>query len=348
MAAEPAAPRPSSPASAPLLAIQRREYGWLDLLETADYLGLLDARAHRLARGQALAAAARDAGEELDGATVQAAANAWRYRLHLITAAETQIWLDQRGLTLDDLYEFLCRELWLGNPPQAAPAPAPELAPDALAAHLWADALLGQRFWPLATPFIRRAIAAALVLNPGPPGGTLPADVGRARRFGRTAPEVLAEREARYAQFCAEIASAGNCRRRLSAMRPQLLGVRYEVATFANPEVAREAQLCANVDREPLAAVTGRAGGRYAELEAFVADLPEVLRQRLLSAASQECLAPVPGAVAGEWLVYRLAEKREPDLAAPAVSQRVRECLIEDTFAQYLHQDVRWLRFTPD
>ena len=49
---------------------------------------------------------------ELDDAAVAAAAEAFRYEHNLITAEETERWLEERGLSLDDFTDYFVRHYW--------------------------------------------------------------------------------------------------------------------------------------------------------------------------------------------------------------------------------------------
>ncbi len=51
----------------------------------------------------------------MDDAAVAAAAEAFRYEHDLITAEETERWLEKRALSLDDFTDYFVRQYWGKN-----------------------------------------------------------------------------------------------------------------------------------------------------------------------------------------------------------------------------------------
>src|SRR5215210_5022465 len=56
----------------------------------------------------------RESDTELDGSALDEAAVAFRYQYDLITAEETEQWLEARALTLAEFSEYFAREQWAG------------------------------------------------------------------------------------------------------------------------------------------------------------------------------------------------------------------------------------------
>src|SRR6059036_2067151 len=51
---------------------------------------------------------------DLDESAISAAAEAFRYEHDLITAEETEAWLENRGLTFDDFSDYFTRQFYAG------------------------------------------------------------------------------------------------------------------------------------------------------------------------------------------------------------------------------------------
>lgn len=344
----------------PLAAVGDGVYSWLDILASAEVLGRLTSIRRDVEQGTAAVRHAAGLGLELDHEQVQQAANDLRYRLNLITGAETEDWLGARYLSLDDLYEFLARQLWAAHF-AAAEMPAVEAPRQDVLEALWPQALFAGRLAELVAPFFQRVIASRLIVSRADLGddalvraraelcrclGTDDLAAGAAGCWfvGPNEIEEHVLRQARFMQLCDEIAGPDHCARRLPSLRPQLLYVGYLLASFDQADAAQEAQLCVSADGEDLAAVAERAGGRVEAKAGFVEDMPEAERRKLVSARIGECLPPASHD-GKTFAVILVTSKQEPDLADAAVQERVRDRIVAETFARYLHEDVRWLKF---
>ena len=364
-------PDPLAPLlSQPLVQVGRQSFTWPELLAWAELLGVLQPFWRELAHGQVLVQAAATRGEVLPQEQVQEAANAWRYERGLITAEETQQWLTLRGLDLDALFNYLSRCLWrhkaTDDTPPASWPPAPPA--DELNRLLWHEAQFSGRFRHLALPGLWRALVVGFILHRGELNATVlqqaqeflarnlghePDDLAHGRiplAYAGETLEAMVRWEAYYQRHCEDIASTEDCRRRLPAMRPELIRLDLEHAVFHDENAAREARLCVSVDGESLAAVAQRAGAAWQRERLFSGDLPEPWREPLMSATVGVCFGPLAMSAedSGPVRLWRVLRKEDPSLADPEVRQRVRERLITDTFAQYVNDDVHWLRFTPD
>ena len=83
-----------------------------DLIDWAALQGELEPIWKKLLRLVAAEAKADESDIELDDAAVAAAAEAFRYEHNLITAEETERWLEERGLSLDDFTDYFVRQYW--------------------------------------------------------------------------------------------------------------------------------------------------------------------------------------------------------------------------------------------
>lgn len=352
----------SAQCPSPLLRIEDERFYWLDIVACAEFLGLLAPLAEEIRAGLAARAAAEAADLAPAAAAIQDRANRWRYSLNLITADETRLWLAARNLSLDDLHDTLSRHYWQEHRPAAAATL--RAVPEAeVWARLWADVHFTHRFRPFARALVHRAIASLLILNRTTVDDILSQNVlaafrerhgltpaplaelaGRLRFQGEHLPDLL-QMEARYLRHRGELATPEQCQRRLRALRPRLLRVRFGRGVFASAHQAREAQLCVNVDGEPLAAVCTRAGAGFGEASGYLEDLGSA-GALLVSAQPGECLAPFEEE--GRFVLLHLWEKDEPEPGCPEVQRRVEEAIVGEAFAQYEQADVLWLQFAPE
>src|SRR5690349_23219326 len=110
-------------AGAPLFTVGRTVYVWDDVVLAAHLWGEWPALEQRVRGGLACLARLEDLGEDgddaLDEDDVEAAATEFRYARDLIAASDLEAWLDARGVTVDDWYDFHRRAIlisrWAGD-----------------------------------------------------------------------------------------------------------------------------------------------------------------------------------------------------------------------------------------
>src|ERR1043166_4963862 len=90
----------------------QQQYTARDTIEAAIFRGELEATWKRFLAGVAAEKQAEEQDLDPDEAAISAAAEAFRYDHDLITAEETEAWLENRGLTLDDFSEYFCRQYY--------------------------------------------------------------------------------------------------------------------------------------------------------------------------------------------------------------------------------------------
>jgi hypothetical protein len=299
-----------------LFCLDDRAWTWQHALACAEHCGLLAEELARLRSSQGAVDEAMTHGRCLPEQALPDAITEWRFAFNLISAQETEQWLAARDLDLADLGEHLNRQLWRAEFPDCESAH--RLAVPELAHALWVQACLNDSLARLLRPLAQRVLCHSL--RPAH-GGELPAI--RATQFAAEFADELAPLEAAYQACLAEFASSEACERALAMLRPELLRLRFQVASFAHHDAAAEARLCVRDDGESLATVAERVSASSEEGVAFACDLDVSTATRLLSAAVGECTLPND-----RHRIYVVLGKIEPDLADPSVAERVRQhCL---------------------
>src|SRR2546428_11910164 len=86
-----------------------QEYTARDAIEAAIFRGELDATWKKFLHSVAAEKQADELDLDPDESAISGAAEAFRYEHDLITAEETEAWLENRGLTLDDFSDYFTR-----------------------------------------------------------------------------------------------------------------------------------------------------------------------------------------------------------------------------------------------
>jgi hypothetical protein len=278
-------------------------------------------------------------GLETDESVLQARSEEFRISRDLISAEETERWLGERGLSLDDFSDFLSRQEACASASVSPDFQVEEYAFAALdlRALLRVDLLFTGEFDRLAPALACRMAAREAFRDSRPPQ---PIESERARfseRSGLNGDRLdgwllglgrdsvwfneMLQLKAIFRRQREELISAGSRERTLHALRMPLMRFDLELIEVDSRDAAREVFECVSTDGEPMEEVASGAGYPYRSTHVFYEDLPENLQSRLLSARPGEVLDPIERE--GLFELCRLVGKTELDLADNEVRQRV-------------------------
>jgi len=304
-----------------------RAYSREDVLRAAEFRGELEPIRSAMCGSLACRTYAQEQGFEFGAEEVQSAAEAYRYENDLTTAEETEQWLEENDLTLDDFGGFFERHYCLQRFSSLLEEIRSDYEPSPTDVEnlVWQEVLLGNHFPRLARALAWR-VAAALE-----GAGVIPA---------LSSPEELICLEACLSERLRLILTDDNYRREVRARPLGLLRFEVESACFASPESAREAFLCVTQDGEALEVVALRAGSHLETCTRFVDGLPPDLQECMSSGAPGETFPPRQ--VGEVFRICRIRKKIDPELNDPEVRERVKQTLLESAFEDLVRKHVVW------
>ncbi len=294
---------------------------------------------------------------ELDSAELDSAAVAFRYRYDLITAEETEAWLEARGLTLADFSDYFAREQWgktfgSNSRPNATRY---EAASEDLRELLLVEVVMTGELDRMATRLAWRVAARAAVNEVGAEA------IAEARKEflernvlseAEIAPwlseldrdqgwlDGIMEMEAAYRAGCASRLTAEACKRELGAVRLPMTRFQVELIELESHDAAREAFMCVRDDGMSMAEVAQEGRYPFHETEMVLEQIADDLQQKFLSLTPGSLLEPSPRE--DGFLLTRILSKREPTLEEPAVRARVEERILERHFADLSAGCIQW------
>ncbi len=299
---------------------------------------------------------------ESDENAAQANSELFRAERGLITAEETETWLDRRGLTIDDFGDFFVRHCGEKSLPTKAEVATIDYvdAPEALRDLLRVELLMGGEFDRLAARLAWRAVARDGAREDGAQDlieHERQQLLARAKlvasaldtwlaRLGCDATwfEEMLRIEAAYQHRCRELLTPGACERALIPLRIPLTQVELEIIELESLDAAREAVWCVRDDGMTMAEVAQEGRYPYRSATTAIENLPADFQQKLLCTAPGALLEP---AKHGDgFQLCRLLRKHEPDLAAEPVRRRVEQSMLERHFSELAAQRVQWM-FAP-
>jgi hypothetical protein len=334
-----------------------------DLIDVAQVRSELEAPWQKLLQLVAAEAKADETEIEVDDSAIDTAAEQFRYEHDLITAEETEKWLEERGLTLGDFSNYFVRHSW---PEVIGDAEAEALeyvdAPNDLRALLTIDLLLSGELDRMAQRSSWR-VAARRAAGESEFDSSL-VDREEARfleRCGLGAEEVgewlgklgrdadwLREQltiEAIYERDCAALLTRETRGREIAALRLPLTLFEVETIEFDSLDAAREALLCVRQDGMTMEEVASEGRYPYRHTEVLLEDVPEDLQQKFLSVMPGEMLEPITHG--DGFHLCRILGKAEPNVDDPTVKKRAEDRILDRYFADLTARHLQWRSILP-
>jgi len=318
-----------------------------DAIASAIFRGALDAAIEETLRLAAAEERAAEEGFEADDGQLQASSESFRYEHDLISAGETEEWLEARGLTTEDFGGWLNRRLCEQATASADTATQdliiPDNFPDLLRVHLWMSDAMDE----LTTDLSRRIAAGLKTSEQGETPSTEPvmqkfleqqrldeprlsgwlAALGRDRSWLSEAVRL----EAAFDRVASLAVTADARNRLLASMRLSLGRIEIETLELDSEAAAREAFLCVRDDGMSLAELALESGYRAQRVEMWTDMVDETLGPRLLGAGEGDVIGPI--ATVGRFKVCHVLRKLAPVVTDPAVCHRLDEVIVDQFFA---------------
>jgi len=341
----------------PVFTVGDRAWSVGDVISAAHFRGELDGWWMEVLRWDACEGLGSDSGGA-DEAALQSAVEQFRYERDLITAEETERWLEARGLTLEDFSDYFNRHSRgqrLAGEGSAIPSAFSEPTArqrdflrielllsggmEAMAVGLsWRVAALDGNGAGISSELIEAERARFLQRT-----GLSPREVAhwaaRAQRDESWLEEMLIY-EAAYQIEAGRVLTDERRQRLLHELRIPLTRVEVEVLEVECLAAAREATLCVREDGACLEEMARQGGYPHRREEVLIEDFPPELQQKVLCAAPGDVLDPIPRG--DGFCLWRTMAKTEPELADAGIRARVERQLLELHFSGLAARCVRW------
>jgi hypothetical protein len=336
-------------------ACEKKEYTARDAIDAAIFRGELEAEWKDFLEAVEAEKRADKGDLDLDEAAISTAAEAFRYEYDLITAEETEAWLENRALTLDDFSDYFTRQY-------CANAFDKEIVPVEVEYHsaspelrelFLADLILSEDLDRMTTALMWRLAARCAEMEPHPDAIA----VAEQKFFDRNdiEPTQLAnwlENLRRDSNWFAEMLAidaayrtrrdtllAPQARQReLAALRLPLTRFETEIIEFESRDAAKEALFCVREDGMSMeqVAIEGRYPYRHADF--LLEDIPLDTQQRFLCVSAGQVLKPIERGDGFE--LCRIVKKIEPRLDDPRVQSRIDQRLLDRHFSELVSKHV--------
>lgn len=335
-----------------------KEYKVRDAIDAALYRGDLESIWKEFLCNVQAEQRAKELELDLGYDAVAEMAELFRYEHDLITAEETERWLEQRGLTLEDFSDFFARRHWRGALEEHIAPTEPDLvsAPAELR-HLFTAELMFEDQLEVLTKRLMRRLAAHAATGAD---GIDPKEIAAERRqfFERNKIsasklgawldqierdeqwlEETAIMEVLYRRSCESVLNLQARKKQLAMLRIPLTRFETEVIEVESLDAAKEALFCIREDGMSMEEVASEARYPHRRISFRHEDVPAELQRKFWSVTEGDLLEPLPRGDSFE--LYRITQKSEPDLSDTIVRERIDERLLEQYFGDLVRDHVQ-------
>ncbi|HEX4638695.1 MAG TPA: hypothetical protein VH170_04340 [Chthoniobacterales bacterium] len=292
---------------------------------------------------------------ELNDEAVDEMAELFRYEHDLITAEETERWLEQRALTLEDFSDYVSRKYWRSAVEGAAADDVDLVSADEELRDLFTielifasevDRLAKQLMWRLAARAANDQTPKELVdserekffervqITPANAGDWL-AQIARDEEWLNE----MCGIEAAYRAVCEQLLTPQSRQKQLALQRMPLTHFSAEAIQVESADAAKEAMLCMRQDGISMEEVASEARYPHRRITFRHEDVPPDLQHKFWSAGPGDLLDPIAHADGFE--IFRIIAKAEPDLNDSIVQERIDQRLLEQHFSHLVHEHVQ-------
>jgi hypothetical protein len=287
------------------------------------------------------------------------AAEEFRYDHDLITAEETEHWLQVRGLTLDDFGSYFARRYWGKNwkakvePETISYVSAPEDLRELMRSDLILsgalDRMAMQLSWRVAgaSEGKEEEIDPALTaqeqtwffertgIDEGKLTGWL-AGIGRDREWLNE----MFRMEAIWRRKREQLLTPKMRQGELSALRLPLTRFEVEMIEVESKDAAREAALCVTEDGISMEEVAQEGRYPFRRIELLLQEIDTELQQKFLSVTAGKLLDPLERG--DGFHLCRIVRKIEPDANDPALHEKIDQSILHRHFSRLVADHIQW------
>lgn len=341
-----------------------RDYTVRDVIDAAYFRGELKPRWDELLRGVEAEKEASASDLEFDDEAITSAAEAFRYDHDLITAEETEHWLEERGLTLVDFGDYFTRAYWrnaLDAKVNAEPI-AFRSAPPELRELLTTELFFSGEFDRMTKGLCWQVAASCAAVSEDLLRDVIDAEgerfFAREKVGADELPGLLEQLErdpswfaemvslqAIYRRQCEILLSGAAPNQELATLRLPLTRLELEIVEVESRDAAAEALFCIREDGMSMEEVAAEGRYPYRRTTILLEDIPVDSQQKFLSVSPGEVLDPI--ARGDGFQLCRVAGKSEPTLNDPVVRTRVEERILDRHFSELTAKHIEWTTVMP-
>ena len=339
-----------------------RKYDWVDVVLAARLWGDWASLEEEVRQGIACRKRMEEAEDFPDSEEVESAAREFRYARDLLTAQETEAWLERWNLTvegwMDYLQRALLRQKWSDQLTEIVacyPVTEGEIE-NCLQYESVCSGYLAHWAQKLAA---RAAADEKLRVTAAPETGDEEAEEDPRAVSATSLPDMeerglpgvsleacqekviaLTRLEAVFQHFCQQLRTSQSTEDQISSH--QLDWIRLDCCSAIFPEelIAREAVLCVREDGRELSEVAAEAKAVARQVRFYLDELEPAWRAYFLSAQKGELVGPL--SMGEEFALFVVLDKIWPSVADPEIRQRAEQRALLNAVEHEVNDRVQW------
>ena len=340
-----------------VFSVGNNEYNWEDVVLAAKVRGDWAKVENELHKGLACLSRATAKHYSLPVQEVTLEANDFRYKRSLITAEETELWLNKWQLSVEDWMGYIRRSMlrrkWAGNLSEiVSEYPVTD---DEMKTSIRSEALCSGYLAEFARYLAGRG-AVYEKLEEASEGAISRERVERhlevllkkvdssdLESLTRTPLERLvnlATLETAFEEMANRCLTADALRSCITANRIDWIKLGFDEIAFADEPAAREAALCVREDQMTLAEVAADAQQPLRHITLYIEEVAAESKSKFLACAAGELLGPIGRH--GHFVLCWVTDKTMPDEADPQIRQKAEQNILDTLVKREINDRVRW------
>lgn len=316
-----------------VFTVNNTEFGWEEITAAAEVWGDWARLVEWTRQSLACQKYAVASGQLPDAKTTREALTAFRYAHNLISADETQIWLNRWEVSLEDLMSYLRGQLLI----ERWPGKLEEI----LGAHAVSDAEISQAIKSYAICAdklgewaFRLAGHAAIAAKSGPFGA---GDQGQ-----RQAPrDLIACIETEFERERQQTVTPKQIETKIADHRLDWIRFDCRCLWFAEERIAREAVWCVTEDGLTLDEVAADARAEMRQWDFYLDEMEDSARPHFLAARQGDLLGPMK--LQQGFPLFSIAAKKMPVADDPQIRERAERAILKSWTDQAIYEQVSWM-----
>jgi hypothetical protein len=317
----------------PIFSVDGQEFGWPEISTAAAAWQEWQPFFEQTRQALAGLRSAAKAGQLPPEAEIRQAANAFRYAHNLISAEETNAWLHQWGMTVDDWMNYLRGQFLRERRAERLDkvAAADPVSDAEVAEVVKRYAVCSGKLQDWAVKLAGRAAIAATSdgCDFGKPGSAAsPVDL-------------IADIETAYERKRQQAVTPKRIESKIADHRLDWIRFDCRYVWFPERRVAREAAWCVLEDGLSLDEVAVDAHGVVQQWNFYLDEILPAARPQFLASRAGDCLGPID--MLEGFPLFSIAAKIMPAPDDPQICERAGRAIVTGFVTQAIHERVKWM-----
>lgn len=317
-----------------MFIIENKAFGWTEIAAAAELWGAWQPFVHETRQALACLQHAAQINQPASAEAVKEAATTFRYTHNLISAQDTQTWLNAWGITVEDWMNYLrgqlLRERWVGRLDQILAA-CP-ISDETVQAALQRYAVCSDKFDAWAQKLAGHAAVTAL-------SGSLDA---RDQSPCNGPRNLVARIETEFERVCQQAVTPQRVAAKIADHQLDWIRFDCRYVWFPEERLAREASFCVREDGLTLEEVAHDARGIVQHWDFYLDEVDAAARPHFLATRQGDWLGPVR--LLEGFPLFAIERKQMPHSDDPGIRQRAEQAIVTSLIEAECNKRVKWLR----